>query len=321
MRIVLFLIAFCLCLMASGCESGGERSNTTENLRVALHEGMNPEPQNAQASTLPRQALRLAPLREVRNADGIAGESPSSDVNGLTDQGTVASGGKTRIPRSKAVVSQSKQDENTARRHQVEEDQRTTSNACPSMCEELIPMSNHMKDSAQSVEDSPFAGQNKNRQSHTRGAVSDPKQADDNAFSQHLVYGIDLRQPRSERDQRNNRAVKNEQTQTLRVRAQGMIESLKKQAGPLILFATILLLLVVDFVAVRQTYKRQAVFFGSGSDIFWFCLPLLVASLAYVWPWSEAEISAPDTKHVCIGDLLIVASLIFLFGGGTGVNS
>jgi len=91
-----------------------------------------------------------------------------------------------------------------------------------------------------------------------------------------------------------------------------MIESARRESGALIVLTAILLLVVANFVAVSRTYRGQAVFFGSGADVFWFCLPLLVVFLVCVWRRIETESSVGHAPNLWIGNLVILGSFIYL---------
>jgi len=313
MRKAVFLKALFTCLLMGGCGRTGERPNIIDKPNSTLIQGMNTKHQVSQSDAPSGEARWIASSEEVPNISTITINELPSDMSGLMNRNTLGRNITIQTVRPEKPIQHLSSKEAALRSLTVEENRKTELVIAQPKEERPIAISSNTKNPLQSSSNDSFEVSNKENRPHNHDIVLNAVQTEESDSEQNLVYGIDLRQYKNKLNQPEVDDGKKDETKSLSEQVHALIESMKEQSMGLTFLTVIVLLVVANFIAVRRTYRGQAVFFGSGGDVFLFCLPLLVVVLACIWLWSEKQSSTADAGHTSAQGVLIIGALIFLF--------
>jgi len=307
---IIFLKSLFLCILICGCTSVGEKPNLVNSSNNTMLQGVNPEKKVSRSEYPSNEALLTTPSEKLPIARSITPGMIPSDKSVQTSQNTFKYNTGKPIVQPEKDITNIRSEELDLQKHVGEESQKPVKTLFTE--EKPITISDNMKNTSQSTANALYAMSNKNEHIQNHEIVLNGIQTNESDSEQNLVYDVDLRQRKDNLYPTETYTGKKDLTKSLGERAYIMIESMKKKSAGLIFITTLVLFVVANFIAVRQTYRNHAIFFGSGGDVFLFCLPLLVIVLACIWLRIEDKPSTPNTENISVQIVLIVGAMIFL---------
>lgn len=310
---VIFLKIFFLCLLISGCADIGEKFNLEDGSNNTLIQGVIPEKKASPPNQSGSSTHFTVPSENLPITHNITIGVIPTDNSVQTNRNPIECNTDKPFVQSNKQVPNLRSKEPDLQRLRNKEIQQNAKPIGQLTMEKPITTSGDMKNSTQLSGNDLFALPNKDKHTPNNDIARNDKQINKSDTERNLVYGADSNQYKDNLNPTENYDGKEDMAQSLGEHAQIVIESMNKKSAGLIFITILVLLVVSNFIAVKQTYRGRAIFFGSGSDIFLFCLPLLVIVLACIWLWSEDKSSTPKNEHISAQNVLIVGAMIFLF--------